>query len=112
MEFKILKVEKSSKKNLGGWVVIAVDIQGNSSVLDADKTIYGENNLSDYDFFLEEANNIGMQDVFGETKLSIGVYKIPFKINGSWDYEHVEYDYDILLDLENLEKITLNYTKD
>jgi len=102
-------------------VKIATDINGTPFIVDACRTDHKSevktnrlgatttrHTMSSFDFFEEELSAIGnAEDVFGDLGLnSSTIYVFKYRIDGSWDYEHTEYDYDIILTEISKTKLT------
>ena len=95
-----ISVEDLAEKSMSDIITIGKDIAGSLFVFKASSYQDGYNQSS-FDFLKEEFENFGnWDDVFGSIDdLGIGEMKrYKFKIVVSWDYEHVECDFEIKLE--------------
>ena len=78
-------------------VRIKLDFMGKPFIVEACTTDAGKATLSTSDWMEEEINACGIDDVLYGTDFEDGVYTV--RADGSWDYEHIEYSYDLVFDL-------------
>jgi hypothetical protein len=80
-------------------IFVGFDMFGNPYLLKACETNYTKNKQSDYEFFKDEYQNFkDWGDVLGISGTPNTVNTYTFKVSGSWDYEHTEWDYNIKLE--------------
>ena len=75
-------------------IKIKLDFMGKPFIVDACNTDGNIKKLSTEDWMEEEINNVGLEDTLYGQKFENGIYKVI--ADGSWNYEHTEYDYDII----------------
>lgn len=77
-----------------GTIEIKLDFRGHPFIVEACDTDGSHTRLSTKDFLIEEIMNVGLDDTLYGKIFRDGIYKVTTK--GSWDYEHTDYDYEII----------------
>lgn len=79
-------------------ILVGFDIAGKPYLLCACDTNYTNTKQDDKDFLLSDFENFNnWEEVLKVTGIPNTTKLYNFVIDGSWDYEHTEFDYDIVL---------------
>ena len=79
-------------------IIIGFDINKQPYLIWANNTNGTETRQSDAEFLLDDYQNFGnWEEVLGITGMAGTTAKYTYKIVGDWDYEHIEFDYEIKL---------------
>lgn len=75
-------------------IEIKLDFRGLPFIVEACDTDGSHTRLSTKDFLIEEIMNVGLEDTLYGQEFRDGIYEV--HIEGSCDYEHTDYDYEII----------------